>query len=79
MVVVDMLRSPDGEEMVALSCYMVLAFKVCPSLTIALPPESHKGTHDVWPCDARCRALITDPYFYAVTIPAVLLLGISKS
>ena len=23
--------------------------------------------------------LITDPYFYAVTIPAVLLLGISKS
>lgn len=23
--------------------------------------------------------LITDPYFYAVTIPAVLLLGVSKS
>ena len=23
--------------------------------------------------------IITDPYFYAVTIPAVLLLGVSKS
>jgi uncharacterized membrane protein YfcA len=41
--------------------------------------ESHEEIHDVEPCHRGCKTLITDPYFYAVTIPAVLLLGISKS
>ena len=42
-------------------------------------PRFQYGDSHVQSFSVGCKTLITDPYFYAVTIPAVLLLGISKS
>lgn len=49
-------------------------------------PSVSGNTHGAWAlfcskqlCHSMTFPLITDPIFYAVTVPAVLLLGVSKS